>query len=184
MVVLSALLFIGGCANFGGYRYYTDDAGNITPRNPRFKLKGELSNYEGDWLIDTNAIYLEIRTDIYAGSNHFDTLFHFKRFFSNGQYFGSEPYERMPTKEDFSNLNKGTIGYYTFKDEEIWVETFARTPGYFYAGGDYFFSKHKVVNDKLIKYKEKVRCWNCGWYNVNLIYEKIEVEDLGGTPDW
>ena len=46
--------------------------------------------------------------------------------------------------------------------------------------GNYFFSQHKVVDSKLIKYKEKKR----GWNRVNLVYGNVELDGLTGPPDW
>lgn len=69
-------LFIAGC---GYNRFYFDDAGNVRPRKPRFKLKGALENYQGEFLVDTNAVYLRTLYNVYAGSYRYDTLYSFMR---------------------------------------------------------------------------------------------------------
>lgn len=159
-------------------KYHISD-GNPMPIKPKFKLKGTLKNYQGNFPVDTLAIYLNLRIDTYYGSEKIDTIYHFKRFFPNGQYFGSDYYKKMPTTNDFNQLKNGTIGYYAFIDDELLVETFNQVDG-----GSYFLSKHKIIGDSLMKYKEKIRCWNCQWTKVNLTYKKITVKNLNGKPDW
>src|SRR5687767_10829694 len=129
--IILPILYVSAC----GVPYYLNSEGSSRPRNPNFKLKGALENFNGTYLVDTNAVYLNIDFDIHAGPFHFDTLYHFDRYFPDGHYFSSGHFEQIPTKEDFEKLEKGTIGYYTLKGSEILIEIFTRN-----AFGAYFLT--------------------------------------------
>jgi len=170
-----AIIILSGCIT----KFYIDGNGNTIPSKPNFKLVNAIKDYQGSFLIDTNAVYLTILTNIHQGPHIYDTLYKFRRFFGSGHYFASKSFQTMPSFEDYSNLSNGVIGYYTFKDGEIIIETYTRVHA-----GTYFYIANKLINEDVWYYKEKIRCWHCQWTRVNILYKKVEVENLQGSPYW
>lgn len=164
-----------GCA----VKYNMNDYGSPRPANPNFSLKDQMKSYEGDWLVDTNVVYLNAESNISMGPYRYDTLFSFIRFFPDGRFYHSKSFTKTPNAQELSLLVDGIVGFFEIQNNEILAETFTR-----HEGGAYFYSRFKVKEDEIIFYKEKIRCWYCGWTRFSLTYKKHHVIQLKGIPDW
>lgn len=161
------------------HRYILDHHGNVMPKRPDFELRTSISNYNGNFLVDTNAIYDLVYTNILLNKNEYDTIYRFQRFFPNGQYFISNFYMTKPTNEDYNNISNGVIGYYTFADSVIVIETFVATDG-----GQYFIAEQKKMESGLKDIREKVRCFGCLWTYQTSIYTINKSVILHTKPYW
>lgn len=172
------LLFI--CLNsLACHRYIIDQNGNAVPKRHNFELQYSIKNYKGDFLVDTIAIYDLIYTNIFLNEQHYDTTYRFQRFFPNGQYFISNFFMTKPTNEDYNNTSNGVIGYYTFVDSLIVIETFVSIDG-----GQYFYTEQIRTKTGLKDVREKVRCFGCLWTNQTAVYTLNKSVVLYAKPYW
>lgn len=161
------------------HRYVVDQNGNVMPKRPNFELRDSIRNFEGDLLIDTNAIYDLTYTNVFFDKKEHDTIFRFQRFFPNGQYYISNFYFNKPTNEDYNNLSNGVIGYYSFLDSVILIETFVSIDG-----GQYFLGEQIKTENGLKDIREKVRCFGCIWTNQTSVYIINKSVILYTEPYW
>lgn len=161
------------------HRFIVDQNGNVAPTRHNFKLQGSIQSYQGDFLVDTNAVYDVVYTNMYLNEQHYDTIYRFQRFFPNGQYFISNYFMAKPTSEDYNTVSNGVIGYYMFADSLIVIETFVSIDG-----GQYFFTEQVKTKTGLRDVREKVRCKTCLWTNQTTEYTLNKNIDLRVKPYW
>ena len=156
------------------------EEGRFAPKEPRYKLKGFFDGYKGEYLIDTDAVYIKANYGLYAGRVQLDSSYYFIRFFPEGQFYSSKHFEKMPTKNQIDAMNGGYIGYYKFTDNgTIIIETF--TPKEL---NSYIMQKAKVIKEGVYVYLSKTRGWDTMWSKTNSIYYKKKLSDLGGAANW
>ena len=113
---ITFLFILTSCAE----RYYTNDSGAVRPvKKDVFSYKKSFTTFSS--LIDTNAVY--IRHSQYLYSNGTKDFYEYYKFFGSGQMIcsGSDTILDLSKADD---LNKGIIGRYYFKDEQLRIQLF------------------------------------------------------------
>ncbi|NGZ90012.1 hypothetical protein [Psychroflexus maritimus] len=167
--------------NINKRKAFDNSYGTLFPKEPDFSLKGKLKEYEGEFLIDTTAVYIINYGEGYAGPYHFDNKYSFLRFFSSGHVFLAGKYDEEFVGKDFSTFNRATVGYYTFEDGKILVE-------FFVPSGRYRFNVYEIIDSlTILKAKTKPRSRAASWDNLKRkehYFHKRNVDSLWGEPYW
>ena len=86
--LLFFVVILSSCSGFYGVKSYkTLSDGGTRPKRNNFSFAKHPYVLKDTSLIDTNGVYLDILTNIYAGAYHFDTTYIIYRFFNNGRLF-------------------------------------------------------------------------------------------------
>ncbi|GEM_PF-6456813 len=166
--------------NINKRKAFDNSYGTLFPKEPDFSLKGNLKEYEGEFLIDTTAVYIINYGEVYAGPYHFDNSYSFLRFFGSGHIMSASKDDQEFEDSDFSTFNRATVGYYTFDDGKILVE-------FFVPSADYQYYVFEVIDSLTIfRAKTKPR-GRASWQNLKRkehYFHKRNVDSLWGEPYW
>jgi hypothetical protein len=116
------------------------------------KLRGKFQ-LQDTAVIDTNAVYIFMNRRYYYDMEKPDTVYYFRRFFKNGQYFLSGDFYTIPSDNECNNIDYGKRGYYTIKDSILTTETFDNP----YDG--YYFSYYIIKEEGLLLFKTRRYKW-------------------------
>ncbi|MEO6883502.1 MAG: hypothetical protein ABI199_05715 [Bacteroidia bacterium] len=137
--------------------YYTLPDGGIRPKKSNFSFAKHPYHLADTNLIDTNAVYFNLNTDVYYGSHFVDSSYVIYRFFNNGKLLISYAYEHKPTNKE-CNSNSDTyafIGYYKIKGTKITIEIYTTDD---YGGYNFYYGE---ISDGLIVFTHwKPRTFN------------------------
>ncbi|WP_188457709.1 hypothetical protein [Psychroflexus planctonicus] len=160
---------------------YTNSYGTLFPKEPDFSLKGKLKEHEGEFLIDTTAVYVINYGEVHAGPYHFDNSYSFLRFFDSGHVLSRAKDDQEFEDSDFSTFNRATVGYYTFDDGKILAE-------FFVPSGRYRFYVFEIIDSlTILEAKTKPRSRAASWENLKRkehYFHKRNVDSLWGKPYW
>lgn len=160
--------------------YYELPDGGIRPKKLKFSFAKHPYHLTDSSLIDTNAVYLELSTNVYYGTKHVDSSYIVHRFWDNGKLFISYAYEHKPSDTECNNATYGLIGYYKIVEKEITMEIYTTEDH-----GSYNFYYGEIYGDRIILTHWKPRAalnWKLR-LNPYEVLTKHKVR-LTSRPDW